>query len=211
MEQIIKLVTGITGLIVTITAFVSAVSLLLRALRELLERRKKGMKKVKTGEKVSWIIGILFLVISGSILTLNAIGSPEPKVSLNEALTTAAWDAYNDKDYGKAIAKAQECVDEFKASADREQAKLENEGVPLPPTGKVSDAEWHVIIERGLLNDVATCYFIIGRSAEHLGQIDVARGAYGHAMKYTYARTWDPAGFFWSPAEAAGDRLSNLR
>lgn len=128
----------------------------------------------------------------------------------NVALTAAAWDALNGEDYSEAVAKATECIREFRASADREQSRLENGGVPLPPTGKVSEAVKQAVLARAMLNDVGTCYYIVGRSAEHLNQNDNARSAYASAIRYRYARCWDPQGWFWSPADAARDRLAVL-
>jgi hypothetical protein len=160
-------------------------------------------------EHIMWIVGVVFILISVAIVVVRATGpAPQPK---NVVLTTAAWNAFNAKDSSQAIARTQECIDEFRVSADQEQAELEKQKLPLPPKGKVTEAEKQAIFARGLLNDVATCYFIKGRSAEYLGRIDLAREAYGQATRYTYARTWDPAGFFWSPAEGAGDGLARLK
>lgn len=167
------------------------------------------MNKSHTIERTMWTFGALFILISAAIFAVRAAGpETQPK---NVVLTTAAWNAFNAKDYSSAIAKAQECIDEFRGSASREQAELEKQKFPLPPKGKVTEAEKKTIFNRGLLNDVATCYFILGRSAEYLGRKDLAQEAYGHAIRYTYARTWDPSGWFWSPAEAAEDRLTSLK
>ena len=63
----------------------------------------------------------------------------------------------------------------------------------------------------GLLNDVATCLWIKGRSHEELGQISEARRAYRQAMLLTHGRCWNEVEeLFWSPAEKAGDDLANL-
>jgi len=75
----------------------------------------------------------------------------------------------------------------------------------LPPKGRVSDAEKNTIFSRGLLNDVATCFLIKGRSAENLRRKDAAKHAYAAATKYKHARCWDLKGWFWSPAEMAAD------
>ena len=159
-------------------------------------------------EKTMWIIGAGLFSISAAILVVRAAGPElQPK---NVVLTTAAWRAFNAKDYPQAIAKAQECIDEFRGSADREQAELEKQKVPSPAKGKVTEVEKQAIFARGLLNDVGTCYFIIGRSAEYLDRKDLSREAYTHAARYTYARTWDPGGWFWSPAEAAKDRVAGF-
>ena len=133
------------------------------------------------------------------------------QLPLNAQLTVAAWDAFNKGEFERAIEIADKCLDEFRLSAEREQAALEKAKVPLPPTGAVPDNVKKAILARGVLNDVGTCLFIKGRSAESLGRRDVARLAYEGAKKLNYARCWDPKGWFWSPAEAAGDRLLGMQ
>lgn len=133
-----------------------------------------------------------------------------------EQCITDAWDAFNGNDYLRAIRYADRCIDDFGRAATRLQASLLADQIPEPPTGAVSDAERNRIFQRGLLNDVATAYFIKGRSAEYLlqaGSPDAterraeAELAYRQACTLSYGRTWDPRGWFWSPCEAASDRL----
>jgi hypothetical protein len=131
-----------------------------------------------------------------------------------------AWRAFNRGDYKGAIKFADECIENFGKVADRMQEKLSNDKESLPPTGSVSDADKNKIFKRGPLNDVATAYFIKGRSAENLyrkgGSKDpiykeMAENAYKAACRYKHGRTWDPNGWFWSPCEAGADRLSSLK
>jgi len=135
----------------------------------------------------------------------------EQQLPLNAQLTVGAWDFFNKGEFERAIAIAEKCLNEFILSAEREQAALEKAKAPLPPTGSVPDSMKKAILARGVLNDVGTCLFIKGRSAENLGRREVARQAYEAAKKFTYARCWDPQGWFWSPAEAAGDRLAMMK
>lgn len=130
---------------------------------------------------------------------------------LNVQLTNQAWEAFNKGDYEHATTYAEKCVNEFLGGAERRQLQLEKDRAPLPPTGAVTEQEKETIFANGLLNDVATCLYIKGRSAEALGHKDEAIKAYQAAAKYTYARCWDPKGWFWSPSEASLDRLSVLR
>jgi hypothetical protein len=131
-----------------------------------------------------------------------------------------AWKAFNRNDHKFAIKFADECIENFGKTADRMQEKLIKDKEPLPPTGSVNDAEKNKIFKRGPLNDVATAYFIKGRSAESLyrkgGSKDtaskaMAEDAYKATCRYKHARTWDPNGWFWSPCEAATDRLTSLK
>jgi hypothetical protein len=163
----------------------------------------------QSSTKAGVTLGLLLIFISVGLFAGRAFSSG--KHTLNVELTTAAWDAFNKKDFPRAIANAEKCIGEFRGAADREQDSLEKAGTPLPPTGKVSNDAKALIISRGLLNDVATCYYIKGRSAQELGRRDEAIGAFEAAAKYTYARSWDPQGWFWSPAEAAKDRLTSMK
>lgn len=153
------------------------------------------------------------LGVAGLGLSLTSVGAGAMPLKQNEPenvqLTNAAWDAYNRSDFEQAIKAADKCIDEFQGDADRKQASLEGEH-PTIPVGKVSKDEKKKILANGVLNDVATCFFIKGRSAENLKRMDDAKQAYKAAAKYIYARTWDPKGWFWSPADAASDRLKRL-
>lgn len=137
-------------------------------------------------------------------------------VSAEEKCLKEAWDAFNKKDYEKAISFANECIDNFGKAAYRIQQELDSLKVTLPPTGSVSPAEKDKIFKRGLLNDVATACWIKGRSAEYLYRKADSKkeeykkmtlNAYKETCKYKHGRTWDPKGWFWSPCEAANDRL----
>lgn len=127
-----------------------------------------------------------------------------------------AWTAFNADKFELAIKHCDICIDEFGRAALRIQTRLEEEKIPPPPTGKVSDAEKNAIFARGLLNDVAAAYFVKGRSAEKLYQLDkkkneaykdVANEAFKLTCNYKYGRVWDTQGWFWSPCETAELRL----
>ena len=90
---------------------------------------------------------------------------------------------------------------------------MEKNNVPLPPVSNVSDKEEKEIINRGILNDVATCWYIIGRSYEGRGHRykHEAIQAYSKVAQFSHALTYDPNGdHFWSPAQAAIARASLL-
>jgi tetratricopeptide (TPR) repeat protein len=124
--------------------------------------------------------------------------------------TFLAWEDFNRGAYQEAIAHATRCVKDFQNIAVAMQQKLASQGVRLP-VGAVSSSTKAQIDENGVLNDVATCLFIIGKSAEGRGDVQAAVQAYGGAVKLSYGRSWDPQGWFWSPAEACSDRLELLR
>ncbi len=160
------------------------------------------------------ILFTLFIIIG-----FFSVGCEKPIVKpmtegqpLNVKLTNAAWTALDNKQYDKAIQIAEDCIDEFEPTALRMQKELERNNTPSPSVGKVSRDEREKIFNRGLLNDVATCWFIKGRSLEKLGKTQEAIRAYCKTVSYTYARTYDPSwDGFWSPSQAASDRISYLK
>jgi tetratricopeptide (TPR) repeat protein len=205
---------GTGGLLSGLGTFFLGIAALIPHIKKWLRQRNmyykgESMEKKSKMRNISLILGILLVVISISIFTSRVLIGQEQ--SLNVELTTKAWKAYNNADYNKAISYAEKCINEFRGAAKREQEQLEMKKVPLPPTGKVSDQERKLIWAKGLLNDVGTCFYIKGRSLEELGQKEEAKKAYQNAAEYTYARCWDPKGWFWDPSEAASDRLRSLR
>ncbi len=166
----------------------------------------KNREGIWQGNTIVGIIILVFLIVTVKSSILS--GQEQP---LSVQLTFQAWDAFNKGEYDRAIANAEKCINEFQGAANTEQTQLEKNRVDLPPKGKVSGQEKITIMSRGLLNDVATCFYIKGRSAENLGRNEEARQAYQAASKYTYARCWDPKGWFWDPSEAASDRLRLLK
>lgn len=201
------LFAGLGSLLSDLAAFILAIQRV-RAPTQTEKEANMGQSARKRSRIIPFIPGALLMLVSGGIFTARALqGEEEP---LNVQLTAAAWSAFNKRDFERALNAAEKCIAEFRGSADREQAELQSAKAPLPPKGRVSDAEKNAIFEKGLLNDVATCFFIKGRAAENLGRKEVAREAFSAAIKYTYARCWDPKGWFWSPAEAAADRLAGL-
>lgn len=132
-------------------------------------------------------------------------------LTLNANLTTCAWEFFNKMMYEEAIAVAKECIDTFEAQALREQQEFTASGSTTPPVGTTSESEKNEIMSRGVLNDVATCYFVKGRALENLDRISEAKVTYIGAQQFPDARTWDenmPG--FWSTAQAASERFARL-
>jgi hypothetical protein len=160
-----------------------------------------------------WMIGagvvatVLMIVGGlGAFLGMKIAGSRSPHM----AFTERAWADYKAGDYQAALDPAGRCVREFKGAADRLQEQLAGDRVQIPE-GKVGPEEQARIFENGVLNDVATCLWIMGRSRENLRQFDQARQAYEQAKLLTHARCWSPEDrTFWSPALKAIDDLENL-
>ena len=142
-------------------------------------------------------------------------------ISDNARITSQAFDTLKAEQYEGAIRKADECIRLFRHDADDMQNQLRTNNAAIPPVGKVTDqGESEKILNRGPLNDVASCYFIQGEanaklaakadSAQKGQYLAKARAAYEAAARYTYARTWDTRGWFWSPAKTANQRLEDM-
>ncbi len=123
----------------------------------------------------------------------------------SQTLTTKAWDALNAGNYMTAIKYTEKTVEMYE-----EQAKEMQEAMKTGVTtrGKKPTEEVHA---NWALNDVGTSYYIRGEALVKLGRNDEALAAY-KAVKdqFYYAQTWDPKGWFWSPADAATPKVVKL-
>jgi len=163
------------------------------------------------------LLGVILLATVFSFVSFCAQGqdgaSPSPKKQpLNQRLTAAAWAAFNAKNYNEAISQADQCIELFQGSADLLQTSLAERRVTLL-SGSVTDPKQRAqILSNGLLNDVATCFFIKGYAAERLKQYDEAKNAYEAVETYPLARTWNQDDdTFWVPSEGAAGRLVTLK
>ncbi len=182
------------------------------------ERRlytKKSEKNVQKGEvmKKSYIIskiivGCGLIAFSSYLFSMLAFGQPEYR---NQKLVAEAWHALNEKQYEIAIEVAKECIVEFRSDAFKEQEKLDSANEPSPPVGKTSANIKNEILRRGLLNDVAACWYIIGVSEMKLKNNEKAVGAFKKLRQFSYARIYDPEwDGFWSPSEKAESYIQSL-
>lgn len=152
---------------------------------------------------------LVILLIAIPVCSFSAEKASEGPKALNEVTTAAAWDAFNKDKFDEAIKAADKCIDEFLPTAKRMEEDLEKKKENIP-NGAVSDTEKKKVFANGLLNDVATCLFIKGRSFEKLNKKEDAKSAYRVAKTLRHARAWDTSGWFWAPADAASDRLAVL-
>ena len=79
------------------------------------------------------------------------------------------------------------------------------------PDGVVAEKQKQAIQRNGILNDVATCCYINGQSAENLRDFRGAAAAYHKGRLLSYGRCWDPNGWFWTPALKCSDNLERLK
>jgi tetratricopeptide (TPR) repeat protein len=157
------------------------------------------------------LILTVVLAYSSPVVLAQTTPTGAATAKLNQQLTSAAWKALHKGDFREAAETAQKCIETFEANAVKLQKQLEAARTRVP-MGAVTEDERNAVNRNGLLNDVATCYYIKGKALEQLKQREAAIAAYKAAATLTYARAWDPAGpWFWSPAEAAAERLGESR
>jgi tetratricopeptide (TPR) repeat protein len=154
-----------------------------------------------------YVIALALSLACGILLLKHDIGSPLP---LNVKLTKQAWDDFNKGDYERAIKSAEQCVSGFQVSAEKIELEITQRGTNGSETGLLDKTHSVLVLSRGPLNDVGTCYFIIGDAALKLNRIQAAVDAFRSASKYNHARAYDGKGSFWSPAEAAREKLAAI-
>jgi hypothetical protein len=158
------------------------------------------------------LYGYVLLACLAATLFPNNVNAEQPCLK-------KAWAAMNQSNHQQALEAAEECIDQFSARALRDESALEAAQERPPATGVVESAfDKKKIFDRGVLNDVAASYFVRGQAAERLLKKtrnprykQVAVESYTAAARLKYGRCFDPGGFFWSPAEAASDRLMALK
>ncbi|MDP2044098.1 MAG: glycoside hydrolase family 2 TIM barrel-domain containing protein, partial [Candidatus Omnitrophota bacterium] len=115
-------------------------------------------------------------------------------------LATKSWIAHGKKDIEATFKYTQECIDLYKAQADKQQASLTS----LPKNRKEIEAVQ-------VLNDVTTCYFIQAESLMRQQKIDEAKKIFKLIIdKYCYGQAWDPRGWFWSIKLAAQQSIKKI-
>jgi tetratricopeptide (TPR) repeat protein len=197
-------------LLISLFGTINIIILLIKPLKDEVEKMLKlfGELLNRPGIKIPSISKVIriFLPFFCIFLFIFIGRSLTDDLPPNARLTKASWDAFNAKDYNKAIEIADDCIDQFGPAAERMQRESRWE----PPEGRVSESERERIHAQGPLNDVATCWFIKGWSLEKQKKIPEAIAAYREAERFPHARTWDLSGFFWKPAIAASDRRTKL-
>jgi len=120
----------------------------------------------------------------------------------SSTLTGKAWKASEANDLAAVKAYTGRCIELYQATALTQQGAL----TAPPPTSDPAavHANW-------ALNDVGTCYFILGQALEKANQAPEAIKAYKTlSEKLSYSKCWDTKGWFWSPADAARGRVKAL-
>ena len=114
-------------------------------------------------------------------------------------LTVRAWEALGRGDAAAVAAYTKMCITLYEAEAKQQQASLKD------------FASKEHAFEPWALNDVATCYFILGESLRAQRHSADARSAFERIIaEFGFAQCWDPRGWFWKVTEGARIRLTVL-
>jgi len=117
----------------------------------------------------------------------------------SQTLTTKAWQALKQNDHKGVELFTKKCVELYEGNAKKQQAALTN----FAPKDKAFDS-W-------ALNDVATCYFILGDSLVAQKRYQEAKATFQRVVDdFGFAQCWDPQGWFWKVAVAARGRLNKI-
>jgi tetratricopeptide (TPR) repeat protein len=144
--------------------------------------------------------GWFWKVAEGAKDQLNTLGTAYDFGDYtSQTLTVKAWEALGKDDHKGVELYAKKCIALYEAKALEQQASLTD----FAPKERAFDY-W-------ALNDVATSYFILGRSYQTRGDVKEAETAFKAIVeKFSYAQCWDPKGWFWKVAQGAQDRLNTL-
>lgn len=114
-------------------------------------------------------------------------------------LQVKSWDALGEGKYEDAVTYTEKCAELYEEKAREMQASLN-----AKPSSDVVNEYW-------ALNDVGTCYFIMGEALTKLGKNAGALAAFKVVRDgLYYAQAWDPKGWHWAPADAAYPRIEIL-
>ena len=117
----------------------------------------------------------------------------------SETLTTKAWQSLNENDVSSCIIYAEKSIALYVKDAKKMQESLANY------------ASKEKAFDYWALNDVGTCYFILGEAYSKSQQWEKAVEAYQKLINdYFYAQCWDSKGWFWKPAVASRGKLNKI-
>ncbi|MEM7390827.1 MAG: glycosyl hydrolase [Verrucomicrobiota bacterium] len=114
-------------------------------------------------------------------------------------LTQEAWGALGDRNWA-AVAQLADRSDQRWGATARKANRQLNAYPKEKEAGRYA-----------LLNELATITFIKGEALRKKGSRAEAMAAYRMVEQdFTYGQCWDPNGWWWKPAEAAGDALAKM-
>ncbi|MBI3318991.1 MAG: tetratricopeptide repeat protein [Candidatus Omnitrophica bacterium] len=144
--------------------------------------------------------GWFWKVADGANDKLATIGTPYDFGDYkSQTLTVKAWEALIEKDHRGVELFTKKCLKLYEPEAKKQQASLSE----FAPKDKAF-TYW-------ALNDVATCYFILGQSLLAQNKVKEAQAAFNTVIEqFSFAQAWDPKGWFWKVADAANDKLATI-
>jgi tetratricopeptide (TPR) repeat protein len=117
----------------------------------------------------------------------------------SETLTNKAWFYLEKKDYRGVELFTKKCIYLYKDQALEQQSQLED----FAPS--------NFCFYYWALNNVGTCYFILGEAYLAQGKLDEAKKMYQEVIdNFYFAQCWEPKGWFWKVAEVSKERISKI-
>jgi len=131
---------------------------------------------------------------------LSTIGTPYDFGDYtSQTLTVKAWEALGKNDHRGVELYTKKCIELYEGDAKKQQAQLKD----FAPKDRAFDS-W-------ALNDVATCYFILGESLMAQKQHKDAQAAFERIVNdFSFAQCWDPQGWFWKVTVGARGRINKI-
>ena len=118
----------------------------------------------------------------------------------NWNLTVSAWEHLAEKDYEGVFAYARKCLEIHEDQARQMAGEMRR----FARLGREDDY--------AVVNDVATCHYIMGEAYMKLEKFDKAIKEFTIAIeKYPYAQCWDPKGWFWKVAEVSKKNIEKIK
>ena len=220
LQQATDLCKSLAGFIAALILAIGALWRLFRLIKKI--RRQRGSKTLQRilgdhsekehvavhsapKETVQGVILPIVLLIIATIIFCIYFSPPPTCMDM-------MWQAFKASEYPEAISYADDCIAEFGPTGRKMENDLEAGNTALPPIGSnISADEQKRIFVRGPLNDLGAALDTKGQALQKLGRNTEARKAFEEAAKLQYARTWDPRDHsFWSPADDATERLSEM-
>ena len=152
-------------------------------------------------QKIKYLPLVTCVILLGCI-SLNSGKGQDAAATL----VKNAWKANKNEDYQAAIGHAQKCI-KFNEKEAVNMQKAMTEPVPTSRDNRNREA----VTEKWALNYVGTSYYIMGKAYEKLDKPAEALKAYQHLVEtLPFAHSWDSKGWYWKPAAAAENRITEL-
>lgn len=133
--------------------------------------------------KIQYIFISYFLIFFCLSLVYADIGGYDFGDKNSETLTAKAWNALNEKDYKAVLVYTKKCVSLYESRAKTQQNLLKDY-----PEGDNAFKQW-------ALNDVGTCYYLMGEAYFAKKKYKLAKRAYSKVVRsLSFAQYYDPEG-----------------